>query len=284
MGAVTANKHNNNMDMDDEKLSPLNVRANSNNNEIIISANSRRKSASLSNLKGKNIAVLELELESFKKGYQEMRKMYEEYVNASEAKLKEAQKREQEHEESIEHLQDELDQVTQQNAKYKQALDLNATRIMELEQKLNALSIEYQEKLNSQSSKFKSNTEKTTTDAQSQLIESYKNLEEANEKIETLTQEIEALKTLNSTPSTTDQVIQFRLEKEQRRCKQLEVTLNDKQEELLQAKQQIAELSQRKQSSNDHEAMVNQPSIKDTLCEEYEQLFKVDHSLICCSI
>merc|ERR1712228_1104099 len=49
-------------------------------NEVIISANSRRyrKSASMSNLKSKNISILELELESFKKGYQEMRKMYEE--------------------------------------------------------------------------------------------------------------------------------------------------------------------------------------------------------------
>ena len=39
--------------------------------------------------RSRNIAVLQLELESFKKGYQEMRKMYEEYVRVNEQKWEE---------------------------------------------------------------------------------------------------------------------------------------------------------------------------------------------------
>ena len=86
---------------------------------------------------------------------------------------------------------------------------------------------QYQSKLDSQSTKFKVNTEKTTNDANSQLIESYKNLEESKKEIQKLQQEIKALKSVKAT-NTEDQVTQFRFEKAQQKTKELEIQLRDK--------------------------------------------------------
>ena len=71
------------------------------------------------------------------------------------------------------------------------------------------------------------NTKKTTNEANSQLLDSYRSKEESNDKIEKLEAEIKALKNMKST-NTVDKVAQFRLEKEQERSSQLEIQLRDK--------------------------------------------------------
>eukprot|EP01084_Bolivina_argentea_P254573 428003_1 len=106
----------------------------------IMSASSKRKSAS----------TLQLELDSFKKGYQEMRKIYEEYVSTNESKIKEYIKREKEHEQLIEILHKKVDDTNQSKAKYKQAVDINANQVRELQQNIQKLKAEYQTKLNAQ--------------------------------------------------------------------------------------------------------------------------------------
>eukprot|EP01084_Bolivina_argentea_P108086 193172_1 len=212
-----------------------------NNNDIIISANSRRKSPSMGDLKKKNIAVLELELDSFKKGYQEMRKMYEEYVSANESKVRE-------HEELISKLQKEVDDTTQSKAKYKQAVDINANQVRELQEQILKLKSEYQIKLNSQSDKYKNSSEKTTNDAQSKLIESCKNLEVSNNKIKQLEFDIEQLK--NSTEAAEKikiEVNKVKAEKETE-CKQLSEKIQSSEKQLIEQKKfyedKLAELEE----------------------------------------
>ena len=48
-------------------------------------------------------------------------------------------KREQETEEIIDRLQDEVERLTQSNGKYKQAMEINANKVRELQQKLTEL-------------------------------------------------------------------------------------------------------------------------------------------------
>ena len=70
-------------------------------------------------------------------------------------------------------------------------------------------------------------SQKTTSDAQSKLLESYKVIEEANLKIKQLEQEVEALKAVKST-NTKDEVQQFRMEQMQKRSQEMELTIKNK--------------------------------------------------------
>ena len=70
-------------------------------------------------------------------------------------------------------------------------------------------------------------SQKTTSDAQSKLLESYKVIEEANLQIKKLKQEVEALKAVKST-NTKDEVQQFRMEQMQKRSQEMELTIKNK--------------------------------------------------------
>jgi len=127
-------------------------------------------------------------------------------------------------------------------AKYKNVVDINANQCRELQEQLELMKIKYQEKLDAQSKKFTDSSTKTTKDAQSKLIESYKNIEEKNEQLKQLQQELEALKSVKSI-NTKDQVQQFRMEQIQKRSTEMEQKLKEKDLELEQAQVTINQLS-----------------------------------------
>eukprot|EP01083_Nonionella_stella_P006933 20063_1 len=213
----------------------------------------------------------DLELDSFRTGYQEMRKMYENYVSANEEKLR-AHK---DDEDTIKRLQTEVEHLTQSKEKYRQAVDLNARQVRELQEQLRQMSIQYQEKLDNQSLKYKDSTQRTTQDAQSQLVESYKQLEEANEEIAILKEEMAALKATKSV-NQMDEIQQFRLEKEQQRSKDLEIQLKQMTVTLETMNSKVNEVLQ-SQADGNKPTVYGMRNIRDEIGSEYNELFTVHH-------
>merc|ERR1712228_624536 len=103
-----------------------------------------------------------------------------------------------------------------------------------------------------------------------------KNMEEANLKIEQLTKEVEALKSVKSV-NTTDQIQQFRMEQIQKRSNEMELEIKAKDLELEEAKIKIHELSQFATSSNEQSMISKQVNVRDQMGKEFKNLFDNDY-------
>jgi len=141
----------------------------------------------------------------------------------------------------------------------------NQDHIVALQKQLESLQTEYQQKLDSQSSKFLNSTLESNAAASSKLIESFKTLDTAHREIDRLQKEVETVKAMKS-GRTENEILTFRLKQEEQR--------REEAERKWKALQSVDALKSERKETVVIEAMESVPV---RIAREFEEMLTVDH-------